>query len=125
MHRLLLTLFTLAFFTLTGCLTSPSQVYIAFFTLTGCTLQLSALLPNLPTAGLIFSLRLGGMALGSYWGGVLGGADAQHSQRYWMVFVTQAGVTLGLAQQIGVQFEDSFGGVLALCFTAEVVLNQV
>ena len=79
---------------------SSEPVYIAFFTLTGMTLQLDALLPNLPTAALIFSLRFAGIAIGSYWGGRWGGARPEHYNRYWMAFITQAGVALGLAQRI-------------------------
>ena len=107
---------------------SSEPVYIAFFTLTGLNLQLSALLPNLSTAVLIFSVRLVAMMIGSYYGGKLGGASEAHYSRYWMVFITQAGVTLGLAQQVGTAFASEgtgFGPTLALCFTAEVVLNQL
>ena len=104
---------------------SSEPVYIAFFTLTGMTLQLGTLLPNLPTALLIFSLRLAGIYAGALWGGRLGGAPPSHVERYWMTFVTQAGVTLGLAQRVSVQFADSFGPGLALTITAEVVLNQL
>jgi Kef-type K+ transport system membrane component KefB len=53
---------------------SSEPVYIAFFTLTGMTLQLDALLPNLPTAALIFGLRFAGVSIGSYWGGRLVGS---------------------------------------------------
>ena len=104
---------------------SSEPVYIAFFTLTGMTLQIETLLPNLPTALLIFTLRLLGICVGAFWGGKLGGAPKMHYERFWMTFVTQAGVTLGLAQRIGVQFADSFGSRLALCVTAEVVFNQL
>ena len=103
---------------------SSEPVYIAFFTLTGMTLQLDALLPNLPTALLIFSLRLAGIFVGSYWGGRLGGSVPEHYERYWMAFITQAGVALGLAQKVAGSF-PSFGPALALCVTAEVVLNQL
>ena len=102
---------------------SSEPVYIAFFTLTGMTLQLDALLPNLPTAALIFGLRFAGISVGSYWGGRLGGSSQQHYERYWMAFITQAGVALGLAQRVASQFV--YGPALALCVTAEVVVNQL
>ena len=104
---------------------SSEPVYIAFFTLTGMTLQLDALLPNLPTAALIFSLRFVGIAIGSYWGGRLGGSQPEHYNRFWMAFITQAGVALGLAQRVAGMAEFSFGPALALCVTAEVVVNQL
>ena len=104
---------------------SSEPVYIAFFTLTGMTLQLESLVANLSTAVLIWALRFVGVVLGSYWGGRLGGSEPQHYERYWMVFLTQAGVTLGLAQRIAGQYPTTFGPSLATCVTAVVVLNQL
>ena len=52
--------------------------------------MLDALLPSLPTAALIFTLRFLGISIGSYWGGRLGGSKPEHYQRYWMAFITQA-----------------------------------
>ena len=104
---------------------SSELVYIAFFTLTGMTLQLDAVLPNLLAAIVIFTLRLFGIYAGSYLGGYVVGAPAEHTQRYWMTFVTQAGVALGLAQRTNSLFADSFGPALALVVTAEIVLTQL
>ena len=44
-------------------------------------------------------------------GGRLGGSSKEHYDRYWMAFVTQAGVTLGLAQRVAgeVSQATSFG----------------
>lgn len=102
---------------------SSEPIYIAFFTLTGMTLALPALLPNLPSAALVFGLRLGGIAIGSYWGGRLGGSKPLHYEHYWMAFITQAGVALGLCSKVTSDFE--FGPVIALCVTAEVVCAQI
>ena len=102
---------------------SSEPVYIAFFTLTGMGLALEALLPNLPAAALVFSLRLAGISVGCYCGGRFGGSTRQHYERYWMAFITQAGVALGLAAKVANEF--SFGPVVALTVTAEVVVNQL
>jgi len=89
------------------------------------TLAFDVVLPNLPGALLIFTLRCLGIFAGSYVGGVVVGAPAEHTSRYWMTFIVQAGVTLGLAQRTSSLFADSFGPSLALVITAEVVLNQL
>lgn len=102
---------------------SSAPVYIAFFTLTGMLLQLGSLLNNLPAAALICVLRLAGIVAGSYVGGAWGGVEVAHRDRYWMVFITQAGVTLGLI----VQAEESlkWGPAFGTCVTAAVMLNQL
>ena len=41
---------------------------------------------------------------GSRLGGQLGGQPAEYYNRYWMAFLTQAGVTLGLAQTAAPHF---------------------
>ena len=104
---------------------SSEPVYVAFFALTGMTLQLDALLPNLPAAVLIFLLRLGGIVAGSYCGGAAGGSLPEHYTRLWMALITQAGVALGLAQKVAHEFASSFGPSLALCVTAEIVITQL
>ena len=102
---------------------ASEPVYIAFFTLTGARLQLSALLPDLPAAGLIFTLRLLGIFVGSRLGGAMGGAERAHRDRYWMALVTQAGVTLGLLAQTSKMFP--WAQDIATAVTATVVMNQL
>mmetsp|Transcript_5376 Transcript_5376/g.16442 ORF Transcript_5376/g.16442 Transcript_5376/m.16442 type:complete len:762 (-) Transcript_5376:148-2433(-) len=102
---------------------SSEPVYIAFFTLTGASLQLDALLPDLPAAVVIFIIRLLGIGVGSHLGGLMGGAEPGHRDRYWMALITQAGVTLGLLAQVTKLFP--WAADLATAVTASVVLNQL
>ena len=102
---------------------SSEPVYIAFFALTGAALQLGSLVGSIPAATLTFALRLLGIVVGTRLGGRAGGAPPEHTDRYWMAFVTQAGVTLGLASRIAAEFW--YGPQLATLITAVVVVNQL
>ena len=102
---------------------SSQPVFIAFFTLAGALLRLDALAANLPAAALIFALRFCGILIGSYAGGRLGGCERLHYEHFWMGFITQAGVALGLLSKVSTDFR--WGGVLATSVTAEVLLNQL
>ena len=79
-------------------------VYVAFFTLTGATLKVDILMTLWPIALAIFMIRLVGIFIGSFVGGVLAHEPKRHNYIRWMGFVTQAGVGLGLAKGVESQF---------------------
>ncbi len=99
-------------------------VYVAFFTLTGLALKLDILWATLPIAIVLFLVRMGGIFVGSYVGATLAGAGPQERRLSWMAFVTQAGIALGLAREVAVQF-PSLGTAFATLIIAVVVLNEV
>lgn len=99
-------------------------VYVAFFTLVGTGLKLDILAQVWPIALALALIRVGVILIGSFAGGTLAG-DSSKSNRYkWMVFVTQAGVALGLAKEVAVEFPD-WGDAFATTIIAMVVLNEI
>ena len=99
-------------------------VYVAFFTLVGTGLKLDILAQVWPIALGLVLIRVLVILIGSFAGGTLAG-DSSKSNRYkWMVFVTQAGVALGLAKEVAVEF-PGWGDAFATTIIAMVVLNEI
>lgn len=99
-------------------------VYIAFFTLTGASLTLDVLARAWPIALALFSVRLGAIFVGSFSGGVLAGDPMRHNRVSWMAYITQAGVGLGLAKEVAVEFPE-WGTAFATIIIAVIVANQI
>ncbi|MCB2179790.1 cation:proton antiporter [bacterium] len=99
-------------------------VYIVFFTLTGAELELDTLLATWSIALALFGARLAGIFLGSWGGGKIAGDPPEHNRMYWMAFLTQAGVGLGLAKDVAVEFPD-LGNTFATIAIAVIVINQI
>ena len=102
---------------------SPA-VYIAFFTLTGAELAVDVLMQVWAIALALFAIRLLTLFLGSSSGGMIAGEPMQHNRLSWVAYITQAGVGLGLAKEISVEFPD-FGGDFSTLLIAVIVLNQI
>ncbi len=99
-------------------------IYVAFFTLTGVTLELNVLVETWHIALALFAVRLLGIFLGSLGGGVAAGDEMKHNRISWMAYVTQAGVGLGLAKEVAVEFPE-WGGEFATVIISVIVLSQV
>ena len=99
-------------------------IYIAFFTLTGAALALDILVETWPIALALFFIRLGAIALGSFCGGVLAGDPMNYNRVSWMTYITQAGVSLGLAKEVAVEFPE-FGTAFATTIISVIVLSQI
>lgn len=99
-------------------------VYIVFFTLVGIGLKLDILAQLWPIALALFGVRLISIFIGSIGGGILAGEDMAHNRIRWMVFMTQAGVALGLAAQVSVAF-PTWGDDFATTMIAVVVINEM
>ncbi len=99
-------------------------VYVAFFTLVGAALELNALLELYPIALGLFGVRLVGLMIGNFVGGTLAGDPPRLNRVGWMAYVTQAGIGIGLAKEIAVEF-GSFGESLSTLLLAVIVINQI
>ncbi len=99
-------------------------VYVVFFTLTGASLALDMLALMLPVALGLVVVRLAGIFIGSFSGGMLAGDSMQHNRISWMAYITQAGVGLGLAKQVAGEFPE-WGSAFAALMIAVIIINQL
>lgn len=99
-------------------------VYIMFFTLTGASLSLDVVARTWPIALVLFVVRAGAIFLGSFAGGVLAKNPFRDNRLSWMAYITQAGVGLGLAREVVVEFPD-WGPSFAAIIISVIILNQM
>ena len=99
-------------------------IYILFFTLTGASLALDILFAVWPIALALFAVRLLGIFIGSLGGGTIAKDPMEHNRLAWMAYVTQAGVGLGLAKEVAVEF-PAWGEAFATVMIAVIVVNQI
>ncbi len=99
-------------------------VYIAFFTLTGAELSLNVLATAWPVALTLFLVRGVAIGVGTYSGGELAGDPPLHNRVGWMTYITQAGVGLGSAKEVAVEFA-TWGAAFATVIIAVIVLSQL
>ena len=99
-------------------------VYVAFFTLTGVALKLDILIATGGVAIALFLVRMFSIYIGSYAGGTLAGEPPKFRRNAWMGLITQAGIALGLAREVAVQF-PALGDAFATLIISVVVLNEI
>jgi Trk K+ transport system NAD-binding subunit/predicted Kef-type K+ transport protein len=99
-------------------------IYVVFFTLTGASLALDTLAQTWMLTLALFGARLIGIFLGSFGGGAVAGSPMRHNRVAWMAYITQAGVGIGLAQEVAVEF-PAWGAAFATTMIAVIVLNQL
>jgi Trk K+ transport system NAD-binding subunit/Kef-type K+ transport system membrane component KefB len=99
-------------------------IYIAFFTLTGASLALDTLIETWPVALALFVVRLVSIFIGSFSGGIMAKDPMSHNRVSWMCYVTQAGVGLGLAKEVVVEFPE-WGTAFATMIISTIVLSQI
>lgn len=98
-------------------------IYVLFFTLTGASLALDVLWDAWAVALILFVMRLVGIFIGSFGGGMVARDDMKYNRYGWMTYVTMAGVGLGLAKEVGDQFPE-FGIEFATLMIAVIVMSQ-
>ncbi len=101
-----------------------SPVYVAFFTLTGVGLKLDILLATLPVALALFFIRFIGINLGAFAGSKLAGEPAKFTKFAGLALITQAGIALGLAREVAVEF-PALGDAFSTMVISVVVLNEI
>ena len=98
-------------------------IFLLFFCYTGVSMNVGVLMRNATACVFIFSVRTALMFAANALGGAAAGAPPEFAGRYWMTFLTQAGVTLGLAKSAGAHF--GWGEEFTASIVAVSVLNQV
>jgi len=99
-------------------------IYIAFFTLTGASLSLDIFIQTWPITIILFFVRILAIFIGSFIGGTLAKNAIKNRTISWMAYITQAGVGLGLAKEVVVQFPE-WGNPFATIIISVIVLNQI
>ena len=99
-------------------------VYVVFFTLAGATLHIDTLMKVGPFAIALVLVRVIAIWIGCRFGAVVGRADDATRKYGWMGFVSQAGVAITLASQVGEKFGEP-GEVLSGLLIGGVALNEL
>ena len=99
-------------------------VYVAFFTLTGASMSLDILARTWPIALTLFFARGVAIFAGAFTGGILAKNPLKDSCISWMAYITQAGVGLGLAKEVIVEFPE-WGTSFATIIISVIALNQI
>ena len=99
-------------------------VYVAFFTLTGVGIKLDILAQTWPIAVALFAVRFVGIYLGGWVGSRLANESASFSKFAGLALITQAGIALGLAREVAVEF-PSLGDAFATMVISVIVINEV
>ncbi len=99
-------------------------IYVVFFTLTGATLSLDILVSTWPIAVTLFGVRAIAIFAGAFMGGALAKNPLKINLISGMAFITQAGVGLGLAKAVVVEFPP-WGDAFATIMISVIILNQI
>jgi len=103
---------------------SSLPIYVIFFSLTGAALNIGALRQTWLIALLLVAARSGLVWLGAFLGASLSGDPPRFRQMSGLSFITQAGVSLGLAGIVMRRFPE-WGVPLATVIVAVIALNQI
>lgn len=99
-------------------------IFIIFFILVGINIDLGVLGQTWLVILALFFIRVLGIFVGSLSGGALAGDPRKHNMFMWLTFLTQAGVSIGLAQEVADEF-PAWGIDFASLAIAVIVLNQI
>jgi len=100
------------------------SIFIIFFVIAGANIDLNALKSTWLMAIILMLVRGVMVFFGSYLGGRFSGNPAKFNKLSWMGFLTQAGVSLGLASEVVRRFPD-WGPQLATMVIAVIGLNEM
>jgi hypothetical protein len=103
---------------------SSLPIYVIFFSLTGAALNIGALSQTWLSAVLLVIVRSLLIWLGAYLGGSSSGDPSRFRRMSGCAFITQAGVSLGLAGIVMRSFPE-WGAALSTTIVAVVALNQI
>ncbi|HLF90108.1 MAG TPA: cation:proton antiporter [Anaerolineales bacterium] len=99
-------------------------VFVIFFTLVGAELELDVIGEAWMAILVLAFARLIGMVLGGVIGGITTRQPAKHNFVMGLALLTQAGVSVGLANEVGVEFEP-WGRSLTTILIGVIVINQI
>jgi hypothetical protein len=103
---------------------SSLPIYVIFFSLTGAALDIAALRETWLIAVMMVAVRFVLVWLGAYLGTSLSGDPPRFRKMAGLSFITQAGISLGLAGIVMSRFPD-WGAALATTIVAIIALDQL
>jgi Kef-type K+ transport system membrane component KefB len=103
---------------------SSLPIYVIFFSLTGAALNVGALRETWLVALLLVAVRFLMIWIGAYLGGFFSGDPSRMRRTSGLSFITQAGVSLGLAGIVMRSFPE-WGAALSTAIVAIVAVNQI
>lgn len=104
--------------------TLAPAIFVAFFTLTGSALALDAIGKTILLSLVLVTVRAAGIFMGAYIGGRVAGEPERFNRVSWLTYITQAGVSLGLAKKVHLQFPE-WGSDFTTVIVSVVVINQL
>jgi Trk K+ transport system NAD-binding subunit/Kef-type K+ transport system membrane component KefB len=99
-------------------------IYILFFTLTGAMISLETIAAMWFVSLIIFGVRAVSLFMAGYTGSAMAGDPPLFRRVSWMPYVTQAGVGVGLATIIAVEY-PGWGAEFATLMISVIVLTQI
>ena len=99
-------------------------IFVIFFTLIGGSLDIGIVMALLPITAAIFAIRLLALFVGGFVGGTVAGDPAQFNRLTWLTYITQAGIGLGLAKEVAIEF-PGLGSDFTTLMVAAIVLSQL
>ena len=99
-------------------------IFLVFFTLVGLSLELAILGQAWQIVILLFAARLGAIFIGCFMGTAVARDSGPGNVLLGFGFITQAGVSIGLAKEVAVEFSN-WGTELSTLSIGVVVLNQI
>ncbi|MDP6596991.1 MAG: cation:proton antiporter [Candidatus Poribacteria bacterium] len=99
-------------------------IFLVFFTLVGLGLELAILGQAWQIVILLFAARLGAIFIGCFMGTAVARDSGPGNVLLGFGFITQAGVSIGLAKEVAVEFSN-WGTELSTLSIGVVVLNQI
>lgn len=99
-------------------------IYVMFFSVAGAALNLDALRLCWPIAVCIAVIRVAAIFISTWIAGTISRDPAVHKNTAWMGYLTQAGVSIGLAQLVQNKYPE-VGIYLTTVVLAVITINQI
>ncbi|MBN2328822.1 MAG: cation:proton antiporter [Candidatus Omnitrophica bacterium] len=103
-------------------------IYVIFFCVAGASLNLNALADMWILALLLVVLRMASLAFSTWIGAYLSGISLKSLKTYWMVFLPQAGVSLGLAALLnreGLSWAPAVKTLVVACIAVNQIIGPI
>lgn len=99
-------------------------IFVLFFTSVGVSLRLDILTQSWAIILVLVLVRAIGVYLGSMIGGIVSGVRMRENWVMGLTFLTQAGVSIGLSEEVAVEMHP-WGEAFATLMVGSIVINQL